>query len=112
DYVAELEDYVGPLNSRFTVVPSELYAVGGPSYIIPYPYAGPGVRVSGPFEVYALARLEELVRPGGRYPLAPVWGELLCVAVDGGLTVYGERIGEHAALWDAAKPECPGQWVP
>jgi hypothetical protein len=115
DYVGELEAYVGPMHSRLTVIPSFLYGAGQPSYIIPYPYAGPGVRVSGPFEVFSIRTADDLLTSGGGFALGSFWSELLCVAVDSGLAVYGEKIGAYAGLLGeaAGAKECYGApWVP
>lgn len=112
DLVAELEAYVGPLRGRMHIVVSPLFGEGGPSYIVPYPYAGPGVKVGGPFDVYAVRRIGDLLEPGSSYPLNSVWRELLCVATDGGLSVYGEQIARYSALRPAPGGECDGTWVP
>jgi len=110
DAAARVENYVGPLDARVHAILSPVLRAGGFSTIIPYPFAGGGVRVSGPFEVYEVLEPARLEKGAPFYAAGALWSEPLDVAVD---PLLGERCAEVAALAGARAPlarECPDEW--
>lgn len=117
DYAALIEAYVGrDLQSQVNLILTAAYSPGTwRDYIIPYPYAGPGVKVKGPFEVDVL--LAPVENSGGAFdyglddPIrSGVWNELLYVAVEQDYPDFGPELERYASLGAAVKDECPPTW--
>jgi tetratricopeptide (TPR) repeat protein len=111
DYLSLIEDYVGPLHSRLNVILSLAYRSGQLSYIIPYPFAGAKVQVSGPFDVFTLME-PQVVAGKPRFAIGGFWHELLCVAIDPILTEHCEEIDGLSYLRGAVAKQCQPQWFP
>lgn len=80
DCLAALERYVGcALRCRYRIIWPLLYSSGElRSYIIPYPYQGAGVEVSGPFEAFTIAAWKEQRE---RWPYF-LWAEPLYIPIE------------------------------
>ena len=80
DYMGILEEYVGEsLESRYRVIWSLLYAPGRlTSFIIPYPYRGPGQTAAGPYEIFTIPTRED---QRDRRPYF-VWSEPLYIPIE------------------------------
>jgi hypothetical protein len=80
DYLSILEEYVGgSLDCRYRIVWPLLYAPGRlTSFIIPYPYRGPGRPAAGPYEIFTIPVLEA---QRDRQPFF-VWSEPLYIPIE------------------------------
>jgi tetratricopeptide (TPR) repeat protein len=111
DYLALIEDYVGPLHSHLNVVLSPAYRLGQLSYIIPYPFSGAKVQVGGPFEVFTIME-PQFVEGEPRFRIGGFWHELLCVAIDPILTDHCEEFDALSFLHEAVAQQCQPEWFP
>jgi tetratricopeptide (TPR) repeat protein len=110
DDVAALERYLGPLSSRLNIVLSLIYRSDQLSYIVPYPFAGPGVKVDGPFEVTTLMDSPRLVDGAPAFSSGGFWHELICVGID---PILADRCGEIDAargLQASIAQDCQPDW--